>query len=632
MDGLANKELCLVGFIIGGIGEDTEPERFRELVKRGITGEMFEDSVARRAWMVAERLEKEEPGGWGPADLLGEMRPEDLPSLNAGQQAMTGRHLLPGYVREVREAYLGREERLAAQQLEEALGKNDSQEAERARQRLAELKRKKEESGEAKKRFEGLVKTAMKSKGRKVESILAEIRKLANETPGLLDALGTGARTHGQLRADKALKPLPYMIQGIVRKREVTMVVSDPGLGKTMLGLAFAVGCAAGVRVLRCRCRKVKVVYIDLEMGEWDERLRTDAIARALGVAGDNLAIIHLNSAAADGAITLDNLEEKVVEACLQKAVECPGEGWEDMRGMLIIVDTFRDATPGVDHCDSDAANKAVAKLGKFVKGYDSSAIVFHHTNRRGDFGGAQAILGSVDNMLLLRWAQPRWKETAGWAKRAEALGMKASKGFVVLEVKKARRGDFLPRLQHLWRAMIQRDPERPKTDDDCGATDGFLWLTLGEVGKESLNADERAFLSKAVEEVDAEAEGNEGEGGDEEEDEDERKARFVAEAFKESTSAYKTNELIARCVECGISSESVAKKAVQAANRLKYIHKLAGKFTEFTLTTKGGKAWEGVHSIVPRRMGNGEMGTLIGEHTHLPILEGGVGSGMVNG
>lgn len=374
-------------------------------------------------------------------------------------------------------------------------------------------------------------------------------------------------RTYQELQTASDIQAFDFAVKGMFAMGEVTMVVADAKLGKTWLGFQLAVCASKGFRFLDQEVRQMRVLYVDMEMGTFDEKQRSRAIARELGVSSEDLNIAFIAGDEQETTPTLDNLEEGL-------AGFLEGKGWA-FEELLLIVDTFGEVACDIEENTASETRSAISGLRKLARNRNCAVVVFHHTTKDGDvYRGSSAIRGAVDNLLFMRWASKKEKKIAK---------VETNKPFVVLyDDARRRRCPF--ETVHLCRSLIDREAgdglHREETAD-VSDWDGFIWKSLGPVGKEHASPDNEAAtwadgadddeLPPGVESGTEDEEGMLARTGKEE------RAAQVIGAFQYSTMPLPRKELeSAYMKETNLGRES-AKKAVGEAIELGLIEKTGG-------------------------------------------------------
>jgi len=250
-------------------------------------------------------------------------------------------------------------------------------------------------------------------------------------------------------RAGK-LKPRPYVVEGLFRLGELTMVAADGGVGKSWFGLQAAYCISTGKRFLGRRTRTMRSLYFDCEMGKADEFLRLAAIAHKLGDDSQQFPV-HTR----DATPILDFTNEEYLEYLLLR--DCKKAGLK-LKDTFVVVDNLADLSNGANENTLEGMAPILRALRKIAHKYGCPIMVIHHSTKDGrNPRGHSSIRNSVDNLLFIEES------------RTDAYLLKSDK---------ARRCRKFPD------ERLVRDPipaflsSSDKLDTD--ETAGFIWVSKG--------------------------------------------------------------------------------------------------------------------------------------------------------
>jgi RecA-family ATPase len=181
----------------------------------------------------------------------------------------------------------------------------------------------------------------------------------------------------------------PYLVKKLIYLPGVTMLHSDPGVGKSIcaMDLAFRVGLGlaewCGYKIKR----QVRVLYV---FSEGVARLwkRRDAWLKKHGYAVDDLR----------GKVDFYtepiplNASEAYVDAVVKHAKR-NGYG-------LIVIDTWATANAGSDENAAGLMQQSLNRCGRIRDEVQAGVLVVHHDNRQGAFRGSSVIDGYLDTRL----------------------------------------------------------------------------------------------------------------------------------------------------------------------------------------------------------------------------------------
>ena len=296
--------------------------------------------------------------------------------------------------------------------------------------------------------------------------------------------VGRGHTLAELYRQRKTLAPNPLFIGDFCGFGETTMLYSDPGAGKTNTTYALAVFGSLGRAVLGLSVCPAHGLYLDQEMTKYDELVRQNAICLSSNLPTESVTgFISIVGDEQDEPITFENLPRIMEE-------EFKARKW-DIRKSFLIVDTFAETANLEDENSAKDTIAALKKLRTWIRQNQIALILSHHTNKQGfTFRGSSAILGIIDNMYHLRECSE--SEHSKWVERCRGDGVESGGRFYVLESDKSRRHFF--QSLHLEKYLCPRDDFIPHDPRDNGTTDAFLWVSLGVVGKEDVEAVRRHF------------------------------------------------------------------------------------------------------------------------------------------
>jgi hypothetical protein len=199
---------------------------------------------------------------------------------------------------------------------------------------------------------------------------------------------------------NKVLKPLKWIIEGVMPLDGITMLMAPPKAGKSILAMNIAVENALGARALNFfRPQEPQhILYIDLE---GTERRTQDRMMRALG----NSPIpptLHF-------AYTWERIQDGGLSRLYDYAEHHP-------EVKLFIIDTLgkiQRASKGNNVGYSYKADvDEIGILHKFCMDSDVSILLIHHTRKTDSHdwvdmaSGTHGITGSVDTLMYLQRAR----------------------------------------------------------------------------------------------------------------------------------------------------------------------------------------------------------------------------------
>lgn len=223
------------------------------------------------------------------------------------------------------------------------------------------------------------------------QAIIRQLSELADRAPSsvALVPLDLGALLSGPMVG------IAWLWEGWLARGDLALIVGDPGVGKSMLGLGLAAATRQGSEFLGAQSGPGRVGVFDFEnpLDEAQKRLR------ALGLtADDHEGLVYFHAPALD-------LQTSAGHALLVDALERHSLD-------LAIVDSLRRSAPGLDENDSGAVSAVLSPLRSLTATTGRTIAVVHHARKRiGDnpteagqmVRGSGDLVASVDSLLYLR-------------------------------------------------------------------------------------------------------------------------------------------------------------------------------------------------------------------------------------
>lgn len=196
------------------------------------------------------------------------------------------------------------------------------------------------------------------------------------------------------------LRPRSWLFQNLLPRRGFGVLFGPSGCGKSFWGVHLAICTACGLEFLGCNGKQAGVVYCAPEDAE-GVQFRTVAAMQALDLElGDEtpvpLAIVPNALDLADPVGDADALIAAIqAESIVLREMGAPLG--------LIIIDTYRDALPGLEENDSKQTSAAVRTLRRIGDETGALVLVIAHTAKAGDGEdprGSGALIGAADVAL----------------------------------------------------------------------------------------------------------------------------------------------------------------------------------------------------------------------------------------
>jgi hypothetical protein len=169
---------------------------------------------------------------------------------------------------------------------------------------------------------------------------------------------------------------VPWLAPPMLPRAALTALYAPGGDGKSLIALALAAAIAHGGELAGIECEQGVTVYLDAENGEHETHRRVHTLGLpATGVQVADASRLDLRRDLAE------------VEAVVRERTPD-----------LLILDSFRSMTPGMDENDTRHTARALDPLRRLAHESRTSILLIHHSNKAGkDYRGASSIRDSVD-------------------------------------------------------------------------------------------------------------------------------------------------------------------------------------------------------------------------------------------
>jgi hypothetical protein len=169
---------------------------------------------------------------------------------------------------------------------------------------------------------------------------------------------------------------VPWLAPPMLPRAALTVLYAPGGDGKSLVALALAAAIAHGGELAGIACEQGTTVYLDAENGEHEIHRRVHTLGLpATGVEVADASRLDLRRDIAE------------VEAVVRERTPD-----------LLVLDSFRSMTPGMDENDTSQTARALDPLRRLAHESGISILLIHHSNKAGkDYRGASSIRDSVD-------------------------------------------------------------------------------------------------------------------------------------------------------------------------------------------------------------------------------------------
>jgi RecA-family ATPase len=169
---------------------------------------------------------------------------------------------------------------------------------------------------------------------------------------------------------------VPWLAPPMLPRAALTALYAPGGDGKSLVALALAAAIAHGGELAGIECEQGTTVYLDAENGEHEIHRRV----HTLGLPASGVQVAD--------ASRLD-LRRDIAEVEAVVRERTPD---------LLVRDSFRSMTPGMDENDTGQTARALDPLRRLAHESHASILLIHHSNKAGkDYRGASSIRDSVD-------------------------------------------------------------------------------------------------------------------------------------------------------------------------------------------------------------------------------------------
>ena len=175
--------------------------------------------------------------------------------------------------------------------------------------------------------------------------------------------------------------PVRWLAAPMLPRAALTGLFAPGGDGKSLLAAAIAAALARGGEVAGIACETGATIYLDGENGEWEIHRR-----------------VHTLGLPAEGVRMAD-----ASGFDLRRHLELLAGIIRDQRPDLVVLDSLRSLTPGLDENDTKQTAAVLDPLRRLSHESGTAVLLIHHTNKSGkDFRGASSIRDSCDALWHL--------------------------------------------------------------------------------------------------------------------------------------------------------------------------------------------------------------------------------------
>lgn len=201
--------------------------------------------------------------------------------------------------------------------------------------------------------------------------------------------------------SDIRLRPRKWLVRRLLQTSGIGVLFGPSGCGKSFWAIDLALSLATGGEFLGRSLTQTGVVYVAAEDAEgvqfrtraWMRHHDTSDLSIPFAIVPEAPDLWNADKAEADRLI--DAIREEA--SVLAEMGASPG---------LIIIDTYRDAFPGLEENDSGDVSKATKTLARISRELGALVLVVAHVSKGGDGEdprGSTALIGAADVALGVR-------------------------------------------------------------------------------------------------------------------------------------------------------------------------------------------------------------------------------------
>lgn len=180
-----------------------------------------------------------------------------------------------------------------------------------------------------------------------------------------------------------------FIIDGLIRETSVNLWFGRYGHKKTFVALSAAINVAAGRDWLGLRTKQSSVLFINEDSDPDTLEDRLEAGLRGESLEKENLRLFFISLADFNFLKNPDDIDH--LKAIIEKT-----------NAKLVFIDALDNIAAGYDENSVKDLQPLFIALRKLSVETQSSIVILHHSNKRGDIRGSTAIPGGADSSIKI--------------------------------------------------------------------------------------------------------------------------------------------------------------------------------------------------------------------------------------
>jgi hypothetical protein len=174
----------------------------------------------------------------------------------------------------------------------------------------------------------------------------------------------------GTQSLEMPLVEIPELINNWVRVGDLTLLIGSSGIGKSTVSLPLGLSLAGGVDFLNCKVPSPeKVLYLDLEMGEYEFRTRLNILLPQFpNITGQNFHWLSLPSKdITNFKIDVEKDKERLINEL------------EEIRPKLLIIDNHTRFHSGNPNSEEEMTNILLTPFSQMMSRFELAILYLMH-------------------------------------------------------------------------------------------------------------------------------------------------------------------------------------------------------------------------------------------------------------